>query len=190
MCSECISFPDRFYVLNDWATSIWIDHDANIVHGNLTPESVGVVRGKGILNKTRQGMSLDPDLKKLPYDDDISGARWAATELFRMDEDDPNPRPTKMSDVYSFGCLMLQILTGKVPYYGTKRLEQVVYLKYLGREPIDAQTPKIPDPYVVFMRRCWSREPEKRPTMESVVGFIREEIRRLEDQRGDCPQTY
>lgn len=69
-----------------------------------------------------------------------------------------------------------QVLTGRVPYCGTKRPEQVVYLKYLGRDPIDAHTPKVADRYATFMRRCWSLEPEKRPTMESVVGFIHNEI--------------
>lgn len=85
---------------------------------------------------------------------------------------------------------VFQMLSGRLPYCGTKRPEQVVYLKYLGREPIDAQTPKILERYVVFMRRCWSREPERRPTMESVVGFLREEIRRFEDQRGGRLQDH
>lgn len=67
------------------------------------------------------------------------------------------------------------MLTGEVPYCGTKRPEQVVYLKFLGREPIDAQTPQVADRHVAFMRWCWSPEPEKRPTMETVVRHIREE---------------
>ena len=75
------------------------------------------------------------------------------------------------------------MLTGSVPYCGTKRPEQVVYLKYLGREPIDAQTPKLADHHVTFMRRCWSPEPEKRPTMGSVVGFIYQEIETLGDPK-------
>lgn len=76
---------------------------------------------------------------------------------------------------------MLQMLTGSMPYCGTKRPEQVVYLKYLGREPIDSDTPKIEDHYVMFMRCCWSPEPEKRPTMEDVVGFICEDIMKLQE---------
>jgi len=85
-----------------------------------------------------------------------------------------------MSDVYSFACLMLQVLTGNVPYCATKRPEQVVYLKYLGRDPIDAQTPEVADRYVAFMRWCWSPEPEKRPSMETVVDFIEGEINKLQ----------
>ncbi|KAF9239436.1 hypothetical protein BU15DRAFT_74592 [Melanogaster broomeanus] len=112
-------------------------------------------------------------------DNVTQGARWAATEFFTLTgKDTDNPRPTKMSDIYSFGCLMLQVLTGKVPYCGTKRTEQVVYLKYLGREPIDAQTPRIEDRYVAFMRRCWSPVPENRPTIEDVVDFVRGEMKR------------
>ncbi|KAG6374129.1 hypothetical protein JVT61DRAFT_4774 [Boletus reticuloceps] len=144
--------------------------------------SVGIVHGKGILNTlalsqptrmSRTGESLVGDVT------DAYGARWAATEFFRLDNGDP--RPTKMSDVYSFACLMLQVLTGNVPYCATKRPEQVVYLKYLGREPIDAKTPEVGDRYVAFMRWCWSPVPEKRPCMETVVDFIEEEINKLEE---------
>lgn len=75
------------------------------------------------------------------------------------------------------------MLTGEVPYCGTNRPEQVVYLKYLGRDPIDAQTPKVADRYVAFLHWCWSPEPEKRPTMEVVVEFTQMEIKRLGEQR-------
>ncbi|KAF8438436.1 hypothetical protein L210DRAFT_2265242 [Boletus edulis BED1] len=66
----------------------------------------------------------------------------------------------------------IQVLTGSVPYCATKRL---------NTEPIDAQTPEVADRYVAFMCRCWSMEPEKRPSMETAVNFIEEEINKLEE---------
>jgi hypothetical protein len=74
---------------------------------NFFQESVGVVHGRGIL--MNQGWSPDCELSwtKVTPDDDVYGARWAATELFRLDNG--NSRPTRMSDVYSFACLMLQV---------------------------------------------------------------------------------
>lgn len=90
-----------------------------VVHGNLTPassrrlfwliltfsqESVAVTQGRGIL--INQGRSADRGLSRM-RDDGVYGARWAATEFFRLDNG--NQLPTKMSDVYSFACLMLQV---------------------------------------------------------------------------------
>jgi len=167
----------KLSALNDWATALRASHASGVVHGNLTPASVGVVHGRGILMNRGWSPGCELSWTRVAPDDDVCSARWAATELFRLDNG--NPRPTRMSDVYSFGCLVLQVLTGRVPYCGTKRPEQVVYLKYLGREPIDAQTPKVEDHYVVFMRWCWSPEPENRPTMDTVVGFLHEEIKKL-----------
>lgn len=65
-------------------------------------ELVDVVDGKGVL--LDWGSSFEGRRR---LDDDVAGARWAATELFRPDDTDI--RPTKMSDVYSFACLMLQV---------------------------------------------------------------------------------
>ncbi|KIJ05967.1 hypothetical protein PAXINDRAFT_58444, partial [Paxillus involutus ATCC 200175] len=45
--------------------------------------------------------------------------RWTAPELFdlQVPDDGENLVPRPLSDVYSFGRIMLQILTGKVPYH-------------------------------------------------------------------------
>ncbi|KAG9310097.1 kinase-like domain-containing protein [Chiua virens] len=161
----------RLSVLCDCASVLNAWHDQNIVYGTLTPATVSVAHGRGTLENPIQACSVDSD---------VDGARWAATELFKVDAD---PLPTKMSDVYSFGCLMLQMLTGTPPYCTTKRPEQVVYLKHLGKEPIDGQALKVADRHIAFLRWCWSLEPEKRPTMEAIVGFLREEIKQLGEQR-------
>ncbi|KAF8841067.1 hypothetical protein BDN67DRAFT_967702 [Paxillus ammoniavirescens] len=164
---------DRFEVLKNVAGAIKESHSKDIVHGNLTP----VWWGENRRNPVKEPISLRAE-EKTP--NAVLNARWAAPELFTLpDKDEDYPRPTKMSDVYSFGCLMLQVLTGKIPYCGTKRSEQVVYLKYLGREPIDAQTPEVAGHYLAFMRKCWSPVPENRPTIETVVDFVHEEMEKL-----------
>jgi hypothetical protein len=93
----------------------------------FSQESVGVVHGKGILinqgrspnrglsqslrsRRSMHGSTMNSQTRTreaAEEEDDIYGARWAATELFRLDNG--NQRPTKMSDVYSFACLMLQV---------------------------------------------------------------------------------
>lgn len=84
----------------------------------LFQESVGVVHGRGTLRNPGLTRSLGHKVSWTgdPSDDDVYGARWAATELFRIDRG--NPSPTKMSDVYSFSCLMLQVRLSNHPPYG------------------------------------------------------------------------
>ncbi|KIJ07293.1 hypothetical protein PAXINDRAFT_103020 [Paxillus involutus ATCC 200175] len=176
---------NRFTLLRDVAGVLTESHSKDIVHGKLTPGCVWVdENGRTAVTKsTPQPGCLEFNCswtEEVP--DVVVNARWAAPEFFALtDKDADTPRPTKMSDIYSFGCLMLQVLTGKDPYCGTKRSEQVVYLKYLGREPIDAQTPGVADHYLAFMRRCWALVPENRPTIETVVDFVHEEMKRLEE---------
>jgi len=175
----------RFRVLNDVASALKESHSKDIIHGNLTPACVQVGENGRTTIRKSPPLGCMEDVTVCRWTEEeapnaIYHARWVAPELFTLpDKDADYPCPTKMSDVYSFGCLMLQVLTGQVPYCATKRSEQVVYLKYLGREPIDAQTPEVAGHYVAFMRKCWSPVPENRPTIETVVDFVHEEMEKL-----------
>ncbi|KAF9230076.1 kinase-like domain-containing protein [Melanogaster broomeanus] len=109
--------------------------------------------------------------------------RWVAPELLELmseyEEDSPQVLPTTRSDVYSFGGIMLQILTGKVPYYYYTREAQVVHALSRG------DTPKRPRlAFIVtdrrwrFIQQCWSTvdEGRLRPSGEQLVEFVSREL--------------
>lgn len=66
-----------------------------------------------------------------------------------------NPELTYWVDVYSFGCFMLELITGKAPHHGVSD-EEIIALKNSNRG-----TPTIPsevDPrYAAIMSNCWDK---------------------------------
>ncbi|KAG1887057.1 kinase-like domain-containing protein [Suillus subluteus] len=81
--------------------------------------------------------------------------RWAAPELLSGEESDS--AATTQSDMYSFGSIMLQVLTGNVPWCHLTRdfqiTVQVVIERKIHPRPDDVC---VTDPHWDFMTRCWS----------------------------------
>lgn len=97
--------------------------------------------------------------------------RLAAPELLSGEE--PTSATTTQSDMYSFGNIMLQILTGKVPWCHLTRDFQISYQVVIaGKIHPRPHNVYVTDPHWDFMTRCWSTSLTDRPLVEEAVQFV------------------
>ena len=98
--------------------------------------------------------------------------RWMSPELR-----DPvrfgvkNGRPTKESDCYALGMVVLEVLTGKVPFSGCSHLLAVRKISE-GEHPGRPKGPEavwFTDDLWRMLEQCWSRKPKERPDVEGVL---------------------
>ncbi|KAG8965251.1 hypothetical protein FRC05_003302 [Tulasnella sp. 425] len=92
--------------------------------------------------------------------------RYSSKELL-----EEGARNTTMSDVYAFGMLMLHVMTGKAPYFKCCTDPPIIMSIMNGKTPAPADYPELPstDSYWGVMLRCWNEDPNKRPTMASLL---------------------
>ncbi|KAG2036677.1 kinase-like domain-containing protein [Suillus americanus] len=156
----------------------------NIIHGDLMPSNV-------LINENGKALLSDFGLSRLLADHETSffashspGAiRWAAPEIIPLDTDKLNERvskPNKASDIYSFGCIMMQVLSGYSPYFDMKWEPLVIMAKSKGLLPTRPILPAITDVYWCYIEQCWSTDIEMRPTVDRVLDYIKAEHDRLE----------
>jgi serine/threonine protein kinase len=108
------------------------------------------------------------------------------------DIEEPNSplKPTKAGDIYSFGCIMLQVcwimtipdslvfsssaktLSGKVPYSWITPQMQVICAIALGREPFREVEINVDETYRLLSSRCLSRTPEGRPSIVQITTIV------------------
>ncbi|KAG1828757.1 kinase-like domain-containing protein, partial [Suillus subalutaceus] len=97
--------------------------------------------------------------------------RWTAPELLSGEE--PASAVTTQSDIYSFGNIFLQVLTGNVPWPHLNReaaiLRKVIFEQELHPRPDDD---RVADQFWNFMTRCWSIVPTDRPSAAEALSLL------------------
>ncbi|KAG2088081.1 kinase-like domain-containing protein [Suillus discolor] len=161
---------DNLSLLKQVAEGVKYLHDNDVIHGDLTSDNI-LVTADGSPRLADFSVSNIMRESKPVYSYHTGALRWAAPELIIYSEGGTVQCATKFSDIYSFGCLMLQVLYGKLPYWWIKTTLQVIPCKFNYQEPIN-DTLQIQPHHLTYMRRCWSINPESRPLMEETLAFI------------------
>ncbi|TEB31936.1 kinase-like protein [Coprinellus micaceus] len=167
---------NRVLLLSDIASGMTYLHSNGIVHGDLKAANV-LISASHRACLTDFGLSTTsevPGWTSPPKMRAPGAPRWHAPEL-----SDPRDRVeikiTTMSDVYSFGNVCYEIMTGKLPLYETKNNTRVQLRVLRGDRP---SKPALQDPafrrYGLtegvwnFIQACWLQEPEQRPTAKEL----------------------
>ncbi|KAG1901446.1 kinase-like domain-containing protein, partial [Suillus fuscotomentosus] len=155
-------------------------HTNNVIHGDFTGSNV-LIYGDGTACIADFGLSLMysevVSTSQASWTSTFSGnSRWMASELLGEREDGTPVRPSKQSDVFSFGGIMLLVLTNKIPYYYLRHNYMVVLHISRSERPSRIRYPELPEKYWPFIEQCWSTDPRDHPSMEEADVMIRNEI--------------
>ncbi|ELR14073.1 protein kinase domain containing protein [Acanthamoeba castellanii str. Neff] len=92
---------------------------------------------------------------------------WTAPEIIKGDN------YSEKADVYSFGIVMWEVLTRKVPYADQTFMS-------VALEILDGKRPDVPSDcppeFKQLMQRCWHKHQDKRPSMEEVTASLEAQI--------------
>ena len=72
---------------------------------------------------------------------------------------------TQKTDVYAFGLIIWEVLTGEIPWAGLNGMQ--IGMKLLAQNARPPVPDGAPDDLVQLMTRCWAREPERRPAFDA-----------------------
>lgn len=81
---------------------------------------------------------------------------------------------TEKADVFSYGIILWELLTRLPPYYGIDGTEvSLRVVKEDLRPEIKAEAERnAPPEFIELMKRCWDREPTKRPLFDEIIDTL------------------
>lgn len=103
----------------------------------------------------------------------VGTRRWMAPEIFKANKDDEHLEhayPMK-ADVYSFGVICSEILTGEEPYSDIQL--NSLYSKVTGSFPLRPRLKYCHQALSSLISSCWEADPRERPTMADVCRVLR-----------------
>ncbi|KAG2341993.1 kinase-like protein [Suillus weaverae] len=187
----------RFQLLRDIIAGLQYLHANSVIHGDFNGVRRTLLRVFNSLRREHQpnvliygdGTACVADFGlSLMYSEVISASqaswtstlegnmRWMAPELLVDQEDGSQVRPSEQSDIYSFGGIMLQVLTNKVPYYHLSNDAAIILCIAKSQTPSRSRYPALPEKYWELIEQCWSTDPRDRPSTEGAEGAIRNEF--------------
>ncbi|KAG2153951.1 kinase-like domain-containing protein [Suillus clintonianus] len=187
--NRTLTLRDRLFLLRDIANGLNYLHTFNfnidghaysnaVVHGDLTGNNV-LIGGDGTAYLADFGLSgtlmKSLGMTYLAKTGCHPGAlRWTAPEL--LDEESASA-VTAQSDMYSFGCIVLQVLTGNIPWpHLTGDFAICRKVSFEGKMHPRPDGDRIIDRHWTFMTRCWSKSPDDRPSAEEALHFVDSEL--------------
>ncbi|KAG1882474.1 kinase-like domain-containing protein [Suillus subluteus] len=170
-----ISKADKLRMLGQISAGLEYLHYKGVIHGDLTCTNV-LIDDDGNLCLAYFGLSMIlMEAQNSPFDDCNPGhVRWMAPEMLAIPEKGGVVMPTRAADVYSYGCIMLRLLCGHVPYRWLRQPFLVIAAKVAGIEPF-RQFTGVEEAHQVYSLKCLSVNPEDRPGASEIVEFLEED---------------
>ena len=144
-------------------------HSHNIIHRDLKPENI--LEDEFLFPKI-----ADFGLSKILHSNSDSVSTQSTTgvkgtPIYIPPEGWGSNECSKAGDVYAFAIIAYEIMTLEIPF------KDYTYMMLCQKVAINGERPTfkypIPEIYQELITRCWSQDPEKRPTFEEIKEDLR-----------------
>ena len=117
----------------------------------------------------------------------VGSPAWMAPEVITN-----GTRIRPPSDIFSFGVVLWELLTGLVPWQSCTAMHIVYQVACsASRPPLPSKPmPSVPLDYINLIEECWMQSPENRPKCAAVVQRLRDMLRDVEQKREKLEGMY
>jgi serine/threonine protein kinase len=139
-------------------------HAASIIHRDLKPDNVFVL-DDGTVKIVDFGIAQIGGAEQTnTHAHSTTGRGFEGSPLYMSPEQARSEETDARSDIYSFGCLMFEALSGKPPFTAKSPLETVsMQINTPAPSLQDCTQAELPNELIELVMRCLEKDPDKRP---------------------------
>ncbi|KAK4529642.1 hypothetical protein CCYA_CCYA02G0499 [Cyanidiococcus yangmingshanensis] len=158
-----------YRVMRDVARALAYIHAHELIHRDLKSSNVLVDRSVHTAKLSDFGVSRTQGGDEAVMTALTGTYRFMAPEVIRGEHYDAR------ADIYSYGILFNELLTGTMPYEDTYmtpvQTATAVVSKNLRPRLVKASE-KVPTAVVTLIERCWALDPQQRPSADEIAAFL------------------
>lgn len=162
---------NRFDLLKDAAKGLIYIHSQELMHGDLRGVNILVDQSCRALLAGFEFLTITSGTAN-SAGTNAGATRWMSPELLYPEHFGfTDSQPTKQSDCYAFGMVILEVLSGGVPFGHLKDI-LVAGRVIEGERPTRPEGGWFVDDLWKFLEQCWTSKPGDRPTAETALGCL------------------
>ena len=159
-----LSLREDMRILHDVARAICYAHEQGIVHRDIKPENIllsgdaAVVTDFGIAKAVSAAKTIGSGETLTSVGMGIGTPAYMAPEQASGD-----PSTDYRADIYSFGCVAYELVTGKPPFTDRPVHQLMIAHAMETPQPVDVKNPEVPEPLAALVMQCLAKNPADRP---------------------------
>ena len=151
-------------------------HTRDILHRDLKSANV-LVNADNHAKLSDFGLSKTRAVSVKTTQRKSEAVQWLAPECFTR-----GGVYTAQSDIYSYGVILWELVSGKRPYAGVRETEVPERTLQGKRDTLDG----IPTPYALLIKQCWATDPGIRPALSHIIQTLEKYTPILEQSAEEC----
>jgi tetratricopeptide (TPR) repeat protein len=150
-------------ILRDVARALAYAHERGVVHRDIKPDNVLLSRGTAVVTDFGIAKALAASWTSPGATLTMDGVALGTPAYMAPEQAAGDPATDARSDVYAFGCMAYELLSGKPPFV-QPTLHQLVtaHMTEIPR-PVAELRPETPPMLAALVMRCLAKNPADRP---------------------------
>jgi Tol biopolymer transport system component len=160
-----LSIKDALHVLHDVASALAYAHSEGIVHRDIKPENIILSGGVAVVTDfgVSKAVNVATNADTSPTGLTSLGIALGTPAYMSPEQASADARVDHRADIYSFGCVAYEMLTGASPFAG-RPLQQMLAAQVMEvPDSVAKRRPNVPPALATLVARCLEKRAGDRP---------------------------
>jgi eukaryotic-like serine/threonine-protein kinase len=150
-------------LLRDVARALAYAHEHRVIHRDIKPENVLLTGGTAMVTDFGIAKALTAATGEGRDGHTTLGVVLGTPAYMAPEQGAGDPATDHRADIYAFGCLAYEALTGAPPFTGRSPAELIAAHTIQQPEPVTRRRTDVPPPLAALVMRCLAKKPTDRP---------------------------